>query len=279
MTVVKHPRWHARGVAMALASQGTSVFPCNGSNKRPCTDNGFLDAVRSAHEADRLFKERPGELIGVPTGPANGFDVLDYDPRHGGDVWFFEHLEALPPTRRHSTRGGGGHLLFKHHPGIRNSESKIAPGVDVRGEGGYVIWWPAHGCPITSENPIAEWPAWLLKILLPPAPPPKTVVNSGRLWPATNNSAALRIITRALGRVASASPGQRHYELRAASCTLGGLLQLIDVPASTIARDLLNAVVTAGGSDVDVKNAEATIAWGLQKGAASPLSLGCHNAR
>ena len=277
MTVVRHPRWHARGVAMALASQGTSVFPCSGSTKRPCTDNGFHDAVRSAHEADRLFSERPGELIGVPTGPANGFDVLDYDPRHDGHIWFNEHRHRLPTTRKHSTRGGGEHLLFKHHPGIRNSESKIAPGVDVRGEGGYVIWWPAHGCPVTSEHPIADWPEWLLQILLPPALPQPTMPR--RRDVSTGDATTRRIIARALDRVVSASPGQRHYALRAASCTLGGLLDVIDVPASTIARDLLHAVIAAGGSDVDVRNAEATIAWGLQKGAASPLSLGCRNAR
>ena len=278
MTVVRHPRWHARGVAMALASQGTSVFPCSGSTKRPCTDNGFHDAVRSAHEADRLFSERPGELIGVPTGPANGFDVLDYDPRHGGHLWFNEHRHRLPTTRKHSTRGGGEHLLFKHHPGIRNSESKIAEGVDVRGEGGYIIYWPAHGFPMTSESAIADWPDWLLTILIPPPAPPRET-RSRRHDLSNSDATTRRIIARALDRVVRAAPGQRHYALRAASCTLGGLLDVIDVPASTIARDLLDAVIEAGGGDVDVKNAEATIAWGLQKGAASPLSLGGRNAR
>ena len=96
---------------------------------------------------------------------------------------------------------------------------------------------------------------------------------------STGDATTRRIIARALDRVVSASPGQRTTPLRAASCTLGGLLDVIDVPASTIARDLLDAVIEAGGSDVDVRNAEATIAWGLQKGAASPLSLGCRNAR
>jgi len=46
---------------------------------------------------------------------------------------------GLPPTIRTLTKRGV-HYLFDYAEGIRNSMSKIAPGVDVRGEGGFVIW-------------------------------------------------------------------------------------------------------------------------------------------
>lgn len=74
--------------------------------------------------------------------------VLDIDPRHGGDDALAE-LEArhgkLPDTPRVLTGGGGSHIYFRH-PGkisIPNSVSKIAPGIDVRGDGGYVIAPPS----------------------------------------------------------------------------------------------------------------------------------------
>jgi hypothetical protein len=34
------------------------------------------------------------------------------------------------------------HFFFQHAPGLRCSRGLIAPGVDVRADGGYVIWWP-----------------------------------------------------------------------------------------------------------------------------------------
>jgi Bifunctional DNA primase/polymerase, N-terminal len=77
--------------------------------------------------------------IAVPTGPLSGFDVLDLDPRHGSDNWRAENIHLLPDTRVHGTAGGGEHWLFPHAEGLRNSSGKIAPGLDVRADGGYVI--------------------------------------------------------------------------------------------------------------------------------------------
>jgi hypothetical protein len=90
-----------------------------------------------------------------------GFDALDIDPRNGGDAWYRQNFDALPLTQCHMTRSGGLHMLFRHAEGVRNSSGKIAPGVDVRGDGGFVIWWPREGLP-AEYNAISEWPRWLL---------------------------------------------------------------------------------------------------------------------
>jgi hypothetical protein len=99
--------------------------------------------------------------VGVPTGAANGFDVLDIDP--DGRAWYDQNFDALPLTEAHTTPRGL-HLLFQHAPGLRNSARRIAPGVDVRADGGFVIWWPREGYPI-EEHPLTEWPSWLLEEL------------------------------------------------------------------------------------------------------------------
>ena len=96
----------------------------------------------------------------VPTGSASGFSVLDVDKGKGGGDWWAANKARLPATRKHRTRSGGIHCLFIHRAGLLNSVSKIAPGVDVRASGGYVIWWPAHGFAVV-DLPLAAWPEWL----------------------------------------------------------------------------------------------------------------------
>ena len=53
------------------------------------------------------------------------------------------------------------HLFFQHEFGLKCSAGRIAVGVDVRADGGYVIWWPGIGLPVISEKPMAMWPEWL----------------------------------------------------------------------------------------------------------------------
>ena len=53
-------------------------------------------------------------------------------------------------------------MLFRSAPGLRSSASRIAAGVDVRADGGYVIWWPREGLAV-DDAPLCEWPEWLLK--------------------------------------------------------------------------------------------------------------------
>lgn len=147
--------------ALALAELGIPVFPLRLTDKRPVVAGGFKAASTDPDAVARMFADPAAGLIGVPTGPASGFDVLDIDPKNGGLEWLHEHESRLPPTRRHHTRSGGLHLLFAHAPGLRNSASKIAPGVDIRAEGGYAVHWPAHGLAVSGSG-WAAWPDWLL---------------------------------------------------------------------------------------------------------------------
>jgi hypothetical protein len=136
---------------LAHIDQILATFPC-GFDKKPRNRHGHNDAIRgmSWHRA---------ELVGVPTGEVNGFDVLDVD-KEAGRKWYDKHYDAIPPTLVHSTQRGM-HLLWKYRPGLQCSTSKIAPGIDVRTDGGYVIWWPREGLPVEDPGWISEWPEWL----------------------------------------------------------------------------------------------------------------------
>jgi Bifunctional DNA primase/polymerase, N-terminal/HNH endonuclease len=127
-------------------------FPCK-HDKTPLT------RWRNAASAD--VDDTDWELVGVPTGSITDIDCLDVDVE--GLPWLSEVKDRLPPTRTHSTRSGGRHLLWNHAEGLRCSAGRIAKGVDVRADGGYIIYWPRQGVPF-DDRPIADWPEWLLRL-------------------------------------------------------------------------------------------------------------------
>jgi hypothetical protein len=206
----------------------------------------------------------------------SGFDVLDVDVKHSAArAWMQMASDRLPPTRTYQTPSGGFHLLYRHVAGVHNTESQIAIGIDTRGTGGYVVFWFCAGLPCTDNSPIAEWPEWLLEALFyksEPEPAPVRLLRSYQ----SNGQSAQNMLQASLRKLENAPEGQRHRELRAASCTLGGLLQTAGMSEADAAERLLDSVLKAGGARVDQQNARATIAWGLAKGIASPLDLGRH---
>ena len=114
-------------------------FPC-GPDKSPLVAGGFKAATTDPAQIAIWRAQFPNCLWGVPTGVVSGIDVLDIDPEGLG--WFEGNRHRIPVTRVHRTPRGGLHFFFKHAPGLRCSRGRIAPGVDVRADGGYVIWWP-----------------------------------------------------------------------------------------------------------------------------------------
>jgi hypothetical protein len=87
--------------------------------------------------------------VGVPTGKKSGVVVLDVDVDEGGleSLAKLERAGApIPKTARVRTGGGGIHVFFRNPRGteIRNSAGLLGPGLDVRGEGGYVVVPPSR---------------------------------------------------------------------------------------------------------------------------------------
>ncbi|MGH8576223.1 MAG: AAA family ATPase [Gammaproteobacteria bacterium] len=138
----------AQAAALQLAEDGLPVFPCQ-QDKRPYTAHGLNDASTDSREIMRWWRRWPGALVGVPTGRRSGLLAIDIDP--AGAEWHRDNDHRLACGRVHKTPRGH-HLLYRYPPDseIRNSAGRIAPGVDVRGEGGYIIWWPAHGLEVVG---------------------------------------------------------------------------------------------------------------------------------
>ncbi len=154
--------------ALALAGRGWPVFPCRG--QVPRTRNGLKDATTDPGMIAGWWEQWPDADVAVACGA--GLLVLDVDPRHGGDQSLAE-LEAvhgeLPETEEVATGGGGRHLYFAVGQAVRNSVGKVGAGLDIRGDGGYVICPPSiHASGTTyewaSREPVdpAPAPQWLL---------------------------------------------------------------------------------------------------------------------
>jgi Bifunctional DNA primase/polymerase, N-terminal len=152
---------HCLDAALELAAAGLPVFPCL-ADKRPATRHGFKDACADSAALRELWRRCPGTLAGVPTGELTGVDILDFAKHPSSKDWYDNNRHRLPDTRSHQTRFGGLHLLFKCDALVRGTAGKIAPGVDTRGVGNYLIWWPATGLPVPADARLAPWPDWLL---------------------------------------------------------------------------------------------------------------------
>jgi hypothetical protein len=132
--------------ALAYAARGWPVFPCLPRLKVPATQNGWIDASTDPDKLRAWWRVNPNYNVAIATGPANLF-VVDVDPK-GRDAWV-EMLESDPDLRALvgqsatvETPRGGVHV-YMEGPGP-TSASKLAPGIDTRGERGYVLATPSY---------------------------------------------------------------------------------------------------------------------------------------
>ena len=150
---------------------GWRLIPIVPGGKRPAIADWVKLASSDPAQLSAWAAEFPGCNLGVATGSASGFFVLDVDPRNGGDQSLAD-LPDLPPTVTARTPSGGFHFLFRGPPGLTNSAGRLGPGLDTRGEGGQIVIAPSFtdaGSYSWERAPwdheIADAPAWLLERL------------------------------------------------------------------------------------------------------------------
>lgn len=160
-----------------LHSPGNGPTGCDcrrscGSNaaKHPRTTHGVSDATTDVEIVARWWRTWSQANIGLATGARSGLVVLDVDPRAGGDAslaGLIERFGPLPQTPCVFTGGGGLHYYFAH-PGrtVKNNAGKLGTGLDVRGDGGYVVASPSvhvsgQAYLWAEACDLAPLPAWL----------------------------------------------------------------------------------------------------------------------
>jgi hypothetical protein len=263
--------------ALLLAVRGYAVFPCVPGSKQPLTAHGCKAATTYAKTIQRWWGREPRANIGIATGAPSGLWALDVDLDHGGEDSLAE-LEGthggLPETITSITGGGGRHLLFKH-PGVpvRNRVA-IRPGVDCRGDGGFIVAPPSvHQSGrryVWADDGVqraAEAPGWLLAIVKEPegtlvVPEARPVVTPSRY--------AAAAVRRACAAVAAAKPGQRNSTLNSEAFGIGQL-----VGAGMLAEEdaAFALVLAAFGCGLERDEIESTLRSGLHAGMAKPRGV------
>ena len=223
------------------------------------------DASVDAAEVQTLFERYRAPLIGVATGQVSGIDVLDLDAKSGGAAWWRAHSAQLMPTRTHRTLSGGLHFVFQHAPGLRNSAGRLAPGCEVRADGGDVLWWPAAGFPVLSDAQAAAWPDWLLHALqassMPSVPCPASALPGS--CDAGGRRYAVGALRHAVRLIAAAPEGARNDVLNREAFGLARFISLGLLSAVDIVGSLAIAAQTAG---LPAAETERTITSALRAG-------------
>lgn len=135
--------------AIDYADKGWRVLPV-GLDKKPINFNGSKGATTDARQIVKWWTDHPFANIGIACGPES-FWVVDIDMKSGVDG--LQSLRDYFGPRcdfdgqkylMSKTATGGFHLLFQWPQGVEvHNAQGILPGVDVRGEGGYIVVPPS----------------------------------------------------------------------------------------------------------------------------------------
>lgn len=127
--------------ALWYAELGYRVFPCVPGEKRPLTPRGCLDATADLEQVEAWWSQWPDANVGLAT---DGLLVVDIDGADNPWPGVERQLDLARGPVARTPRGGTHH--YHRQPegaGWRNTASKLAPLVDTRANGGYVLAPPS----------------------------------------------------------------------------------------------------------------------------------------
>jgi hypothetical protein len=289
-----HPKQTMLDHALAYARRGLSVIPLVPRGKKPHSsilpqmchwprrsgDDGsgkgtWLNAQYRPATEDEIrqwWTESTDANIGIVTGAVSGVVVLDRDSVDGFDA--LATLGGLPdvPT---ATTANGEHYYFAHPGSYTPNWQKRYPGLDLRGDGGYVVAPP-------SLHPSGAVYTWVHKAPLPPCPEWATTADATPHTPPTEKTAqpvpasatadmranAQRWLDRECSRLAECPDGIKHPELLKSAKLLGGLVPIGALDEHEIADALLRVIA---GRAKNIGTARRTIRDGIAYGEREPI--------
>lgn len=276
-----------RDWALYLVAMGWAVFPLLPGTKRPAIRDWEHRATTDPERITRCWHGGGGFNIGLATGPS-GLVVLDLDPAKtaegpDGATGLAALADVrgvrLPATYTVSTPRGGTHLYFRTPPGVRlrNTAGALAPSVDTRADGGYVVapgsMRPDGGYELRDDTDPADLPAWVVQAL---SQRPAATLSAPTQSTATNPTGYVAAALRGeADRVRHAPTGQHNTVLSRAAYALGQLAGAGLLDQNTARAELTSAGGFLIGADCGCTPTEVTrvIEAGLTAGARNPRRI------
>jgi hypothetical protein len=209
------------------------------------TCHGFYAATTDLDRLAAMLAAVPSGLLAIRTGSASGLLVVDIDPRNGGQL----DRTLMTPTATVATGGGGWHLYYRH-PGVPTvGELPGHPGVDIKGDGGYVAAPPSvHPRTRQAYQWAGQWavaempPALRTAVTRPAAPVPPPPGKPSGTRPAAGISSPAALLAAHLRAVEDAPEGRRRVTLYGAA---RGAARMVLAGAIT-EQDACQALTAAG---------------------------------
>jgi hypothetical protein len=289
--------------AVNYARDGKPVFPCNPFDKAPLVGcdrdadgnkiektGGYYKATTDENQIRIWWTKWPNAMIGIRMGFTSGIWAIDPDVPDTLDdpdgIQNWDELQEVhglaPPTRAHRTPSGGLHLLFKWRADkpVTTAEGRLSGlGINVRGEGGYIIAPPSINTntvpyEVFDASEISEAPDWLYDLILGE----EKVEETPEFKAASLSSGALRRYGDAALRnevdKLSQTTTCRNIALNKAAFSLGQLVAIDALTRDRVAGELYHAC-ERNGLTTDRKNSSPrrvrrTIQSGLDAGEKKP---------
>ncbi len=246
---------------------GFSVIPVRERDKRPALKWETYQAARASFDQVRRWAGRPGN-VGIVTGAVSGLVVLDLD---SAEAIAEAEARGIPDTITART-AKGRHVYFKHPGGVIGNRAGILPGIDIRGDGGYVVApGSVHptGFIYAWENvpglfDLADMPDWLAKMLEPKPAEPKSDAKPRAEHTRSWGEAALQ---GEIEKLQAAKPGGRNAQLNTSAMRLAQIVAGGHLDAFEVKETLRSAAIMIG---LELDEIEKTIESGFSKGITEP---------
>lgn len=174
-----HPTSFLDGAKQSIA-RGWKVFPCWPRSKSPATPNGFKNATDNLSQIDAWANSNPNFNLTIRCGKDSDLAVMEFDVKNGGDDSLKKFIAIYGDDflNTYTVRSGGGgiHLYYRMPGWSFTNKTKLGgfPGVDTRGDGGYIIAPPSihpngNTYIVEKDVEIAKCPDWIESLMHPKA--------------------------------------------------------------------------------------------------------------
>jgi hypothetical protein len=285
-------------VATCYAARGWAVFPVHGIFRRRCTcgrsdcgspgkhplvRHGLYEATTDEKTIRGWWRQWRGANVGIATGSPSGIVVVDVDVPEGMESLGLLEREGkgLPDTLSARTGSGGRHLVFELPKGrLGNSTGRLPgfsrdlPGVDFRGEGGYVVAPPslhASGgryewlAPSADTSPLPEW------IQEPPRATPSGIGRRPGSFDGDGSAYGLAVLRSELVALSTTPPGGRNHSLNRCAFGLARLVAGGELLEGPVRDQLLRQALAIGLTEWESRmTIESAFSAGLNHPRAAP---------